>query len=347
MHRNLFFRNVHASELLDIFFVSAISSLLLVRFFLYLTGYPQLGGNGLHIGHMLWGGLCMLVSISLNLAFLGRRLLRVSALIGGIGFGVFIDEIGKFITSDNNYFFRPTIGIIYAIFVILYLIFDFISRRGRLSSREYQLNALLQLEEAILLDMDRSEQRQARQLLLKADQASPLTKHLLELLESVELVPESRPHPLKRVLSKLDQLYVALWQRRQTRVVVRVFFIVQAVVVFLAVVYAVYSNLDDVLDLLSGTITYGTALIIGQLASSIIAGCYVLYGAYWLRESRLVAFESFRRATLINLFLTEFFLFTRIQFQALPGFVFNVVLLLVVGYVMHQERRTAADKLRH
>ncbi|QQS18516.1 hypothetical protein IPL68_00120 [Candidatus Saccharibacteria bacterium] len=45
---------------------------------------------------------------------------RVVAFLGGVGFGVFIDEIGKLITRDNNYFYRPAIGIIYAIFVGLF-----------------------------------------------------------------------------------------------------------------------------------------------------------------------------------------------------------------------------------
>ena len=55
------------------FLVAGVASILAIRVYLILTGYPQLGGGGLHIAHMLWGGLLMLVALILMLAFLGRR----------------------------------------------------------------------------------------------------------------------------------------------------------------------------------------------------------------------------------------------------------------------------------
>ena len=282
----------------------------------------------------------MLVGMTINFAFLGVRIQRVAALLGGIGFGVFLDEIGKFITSDNNYFYRPAVGIIYAVFVILYLTFNFLSRKQKLTSREYQLNALSRLEEAIVRDMDPLEKQQAQHLLAQSNKHSKVTLQLQQLLDNVDLVPENQPYAIKRFLHKLDQMYVNFWQKRNTRLIIRIFFIVESAVFVLAIIANNYNNLDDISLALSGHPTYGVGLIIGQFASSLVAASFVINGTLKLKNSRMEAFEDFRRATLINLFLTEFFVFSRIEFQALPGFAFNVIVLLLITYVMHQERRS-------
>ena len=52
----------------------------------------------------------MVLAIGILLIFLGRGARRPAALIGGVGFGFFIDELGKFITEDNDYFFKPAAG---------------------------------------------------------------------------------------------------------------------------------------------------------------------------------------------------------------------------------------------
>src|SRR5450756_1412272 len=68
--RDYLVRNAQAGSLLEAFLVSAAAAVLGIRFFLGLTGYPQIGGAGLHIAHMLWGGLLMLVSVVILLGFL-------------------------------------------------------------------------------------------------------------------------------------------------------------------------------------------------------------------------------------------------------------------------------------
>src|SRR5438093_1186706 len=66
------------ADLLDTFLVSAIATVVIIRIFLEATGYPQLGGGGLHIAHVLWGGLGMLVAIALLLLFLSPTTRQLS-----------------------------------------------------------------------------------------------------------------------------------------------------------------------------------------------------------------------------------------------------------------------------
>lgn len=74
----------------------------------------------------------MCSALILALSFSGKRILQTVAVVGGIGFGTFLDELGKFVTSDNNYFFQPTIAIVYLIFVALFFLFRLIESHGDL-----------------------------------------------------------------------------------------------------------------------------------------------------------------------------------------------------------------------
>ncbi|HEY5442260.1 MAG TPA: hypothetical protein VIJ68_01845, partial [Candidatus Saccharimonadales bacterium] len=305
--RRLFYRNVNAGDYLEIFLVSAISALLLLRFFLYLSGYPQVGGGSLHIAHMLWGGLLMLVAIIFNLAFLGARVQRLSAFLGGAGFGIFIDELGKFLTKDNNYFFRPTIGLIYAIFMALYLVFNSLSRTQRLTHREYELNALAQLEEAVQQDLDGTEKRRIVELLANADAKSPITQELKQLLARLDTVPPSKPNRLARWLTAADKRYERFWHLRSSRRLVAALFVIQAAVFLIVTLGTVLGNFDEMRSIFRAGDPYANKLLAGQLIASAAAGVFAVLGAVRLLSSRLEAFELFRRAVLINLLITEFF----------------------------------------
>ncbi|MCJ7707736.1 MAG: hypothetical protein MUO38_08985, partial [Anaerolineales bacterium] len=80
-------------------------SVALTRLFLMLTGYPQLGGGTIHIAHVLWGGLLLFVAALLPLVFANRWVYTTGAVVAGLGIGLFIDEVGKFITLANDYFY--------------------------------------------------------------------------------------------------------------------------------------------------------------------------------------------------------------------------------------------------
>ena len=135
-------RNVEAPLLLETFFIAAVGSFLGIRTFLALTDYPRIGSNGIHIAHMLWGGLLMLVALMLLFAFLDRSVHHLSAGVAGLGFGTFIDEIGKFVTADNDYFYRPAIALIYGLFVLAFLAARVFIGQRRPTPHEAIANAL-------------------------------------------------------------------------------------------------------------------------------------------------------------------------------------------------------------
>ncbi|MEX0787739.1 MAG: hypothetical protein WD040_02970, partial [Anaerolineales bacterium] len=107
-----------AQNNLILMLLSFAGSVFVTRVFLTLTGYPQLGGGGLHIAHVLWGGLLLFVAALLPLIWANQWVYRAGALLTGAGVGLFIDEVGKFITATNDYFFPAAAPIVYAFFLL-------------------------------------------------------------------------------------------------------------------------------------------------------------------------------------------------------------------------------------
>ena len=116
-------RREQAEHYLLILMISFAFSVSATRTFLYLTGYPQIGGGELHFAHVLWGGLILFVSAVLPLVFSNQWIYRVSAAGTGIGIGLFIDEVGKFITSNNDYFYPPAAPVVYVFFLLVVLVY--------------------------------------------------------------------------------------------------------------------------------------------------------------------------------------------------------------------------------
>jgi hypothetical protein len=205
-----FVRVLKLSRLLETFFIASVTSILVIRAFLAATGYPQLGGHGLHIAHMLWGGLLMLIALVLLLAFIGRHLQSSAALLGGIGFGTFIDELGKFITSDNNYFFQPAIPLIYMIFVLLFLVFRELEKPPSFSERTYLANALYILAQDAPDGLSEEDKNEVLWL-LRAYDARDARVHLLsETVEQLPVVPPSKAGLPDRMVHSMRNLSVRL-----------------------------------------------------------------------------------------------------------------------------------------
>ncbi len=127
------------------------------RLFLEITGYPQIGNSVLHIAHALWGGLLLIVTVYLPLAYANRWAIQASAVLGGIGIGLFIDEVGKFITQANDYFFPPALPLIYGFILLNALVYLYFRRPTTVNPRQAMYHALDGLQDVLDGDLDAAE----------------------------------------------------------------------------------------------------------------------------------------------------------------------------------------------
>jgi hypothetical protein len=296
-----------------------------------MTGYPRIGHGELHIAHLLWGGLFMLVALVLLFAVLGKRTKRLAAMIGGIGFGLFIDELGKFVTADNDYLFQPAIALIYVVFIILFLAFRAIERRA-LSRDEALVNAADMVREVILGGASPAESARALRLLARSEARGPLAEALREAICSAEAMPNQTPSILARWAAWSWQLYDRLtgWAWYQRAVVIVL--LGQAVLGVLANVTDVDSRMPSMIAAPGGA-PAGDA---GVLAS-IVSAAFVAVGVSRIRGSRVAAYRWFERSVLVAIFFTQVLMFWQDQFRAVGGLVWNLVLLSALRYIIRQE----------
>lgn len=129
--------------------VSFAVSVTLIRLFLSLTNYPQLSNGTLHIAHVLWGGLLLYIAALLLLMFSNREIYKIAAILTGSGVGLFIDEVGKFITQQNDYFYPIAAAIIYAFFLLTLLLLVNIRRRTHLGGSDELIKSLDFIRESL------------------------------------------------------------------------------------------------------------------------------------------------------------------------------------------------------
>ena len=325
--KDLFIRDIEADTYREAFLVSAVVSVFVIRIFLRLTHYPILGGGSLHIAHLLWGGFFMMAALIILLSYMSQRTAVFASVLGGIGFGAFIDELGKFVTSNNDYFFQPTVSLIYIIFVLLFLISRFIPRYREISQREYLVNAIEMIKESAIDDFDVEEARRASDYLKKCDPENPIVIALKKLLANLEVVPNPPPGIFTKLRHQLRVHYYHIAQSG---------FIINTIIIYLAI-QSIWTFTQSVLLLV--TRSYLPFSEMGQLYSSVLAGSFVLIGLFALRFSKVEAFRYFRISMLITILLTQFFAFMHLSWIELIPLAANVFILLVINYAMIREKK--------
>ena len=174
----------------------------ITRVYLELAGYPQIGNSVLHIAHALWGGLLLILGALVALILANRWAFTLSAMLSGIGVGLFIDEVGKFITQKNDYFFPPAAPLIYAAFLLMILLFVMLRRTRRPSPCASMYHAVLGLQE--LLDNDLDPRERERLLAeLENGRTSP-EPHIAQLAEQLSVYLQGDSIPLVEISPRVS-----------------------------------------------------------------------------------------------------------------------------------------------
>jgi hypothetical protein len=208
--------NQNAAHYVLVLLVTFAVTVVGTRLYLEATGYPQIGNKTFHFAHALWGGLLETVAVLLMLITVNRWLFVLSAALAGAGVGLFIDEVGKFITQANDYFFPLAAPIIYVAFLITVLVYLSVRRTRQHSARGLMFNILRDLEEVLDEDLSVSEQAyliSRLELVVKQTERPDLSRLAAVLLDyarsqQVAVLPD-RP-------SRVNRAFAAL-QRYETR----------------------------------------------------------------------------------------------------------------------------------
>ncbi|MCK0091893.1 hypothetical protein MWU77_13990 [Rhodococcus sp. F64268] len=189
-------RTAYGSTYAEAFLVIAIITILVTRLYLELTGYPQVGGETLHIAHALYGGAAMMTALLIGWLFLGFGPRLLAIVVGGIGFGLFLDEIGKFVTKDNDYFYGPSAEIMYVLIVVVLVANRLVRITRAPTAQEYLANAAAIAADGLAGGIP-PHRREAAALMLDQAQTLGADTHTIEGVRAVLDAAEHRDDRLE------------------------------------------------------------------------------------------------------------------------------------------------------
>ncbi len=323
---------------------------------------------------MLWGGLLMLAALVTVLAFLGTWPRRIAAVLGGLGFGTFIDELGKFVTSDNDYFFKPTVGLLYVLFVLLFLLFRAIERRKELTPQENLLNAVNSLRDVVRGKASRPDVERTLTFLDRSGADGPVADGLRTIIAGLDVRPGSPELLPRRLAGAGHRLYDRLlaWRWFQ-RAVVLVFLFRALAALALTLGALLVAVIGGALMLgagqelqqelrqelqqelgqgqqidLGATLSQQLRQELGQelereplafaaVAAAGVTAVLAAVGAVRLPRSRQVGLRWFKGSVLVSLLVVQPISFLTDEFGALTGLAFDLVLWLAVNYMLRAE----------
>jgi len=318
----------------DYLLVSLISfgvTVIAIRVFLQLTGFPQLGNDVLHIAHALWGALLLFIAVLLPLAYANRWALQISALMSGVGIGLFIDEVGKFITQTNDYFFPPALALIYGFFLIIVFINLHFRRPDKEDPRQAMYHVLEGLQDAVDGDLDTAEAaRIEAQLAISRQSDKDEIANLAEAIshylkrEKDNLLPAKQDR-LSKAGKWIDETGQKLGHQRHRNIisVVLVIWVIFAIA-YIALLIAGVPSLD------SQIVQWRDLLVAIQV---VIGGLMIVSVIKWFTANEAQGLNYAVLGSLVSLIALQTLYFYLSQFAAIVNALFQLAfLLLLIAY---------------
>ena len=303
-------------------------TVIVTRVFLELTGYPQIGNSVLHIAHALWGGLLLFVAALLPLVLVNRWALKASALLGGIGTGLFVDEVGKFITQANDYFFPPALSIIYGFFLLTLLVYLYFRRPHRPDPRTAMYHAFEGLQDALDGDLnpeeaDRIEAETVIALRSDRDEILSLAEAIRGYLQTGgRVLPAEKPGYWSRATARVRTVGRGLG-RRGHRVFISALLIlwVAFVIGYIVILVRGGANLDS-------QVLQWRGVLVGIQA---LVGCLVVAGVLtWLTGHEERGLKYGITGFLLSLVALQTLYFYLSQFSAITATLLQLAILQVL-----------------
>jgi large-conductance mechanosensitive channel len=145
-----------------------------------------------------------------------NRSKKIAAGIFGFGLGWFIDEIGKFLTMDYNYFFQPAIIFIYIFFVLFFILYRYLEKIQPKTTKELLYNAIDRLEEVVVDDLEKSERIELLSEIKRGDeQEKRLARDLYKLVVKSKYI-EDKNSLNEKIWQKLKGWGYAIFSKKIT-----------------------------------------------------------------------------------------------------------------------------------
>ncbi len=317
-------RRAEGGSLVQNLVLIAIVTILATRAYLAATGYPQIGGGTLHIAHALWGGALMVVALIVCFTFIGRRSRNLAVLTGGIGFGLFLDEVGKFVTKTNDYFFAPSVAIMYVVVVIVLLANRALQDSRKQTPEGSLIEAAAATTESLASGVTARERTVITGLLDVARRGGLEPAAVAGVAAALASCPALPPSPAERLHSRLSG-HGSLVGSRLTRLTA-----------LGLTLFCLLGLVSAVLTLRADTTRGGGAAIVsfGQLGGSLVATllCLTALGLAAAGRGGLWPLRLLRGAALVTILLTEVFDFVAQQFGALINVGVGLTALAVFSF---------------